>query len=571
MRNFVKLIKEIDSSTSSNRKIEALVHYLIVESNEKDKLWLVAFFTGRKPSRGLSSSQLRTIIAELTQLPLWLIEDTYHSVGDLAETMALLAPKVDENVESIALRNKFFIPTFLVSHFHDKYIHNDHAHDKIEVDYTLDNVMLLVLSIKQLSEEKKKEVVLTMWKQMNVEERFIFNKFLTGGFRIGVSKQSLIKALAKYLQKEENVIAHRLMGSWNVVSTSFNQLLVIDGIDDAISKPYPFLLAYALEEKTMEETKANQWAIEYKWDGIRAQIIKRDNQLFVWSRGEELITDHFPEFDQLKDITDIDFVLDGELVVYKDRPLDFQDLQQRINRKTVSKKMLESLPAAFIAYDILEYNKTDIRHESYLERRKIMGEVVDCLKCNIVMKSEFTICQSWEEIDLLRRDATAKFAEGIMLKGIDSTYDQGRRVGLWWKWKIEPYTADVVLLYAQKGHGRRANLFTDFTFATWGLNEKGESILLPITKAYSGLTDKEFEEITKFVRKNTIAKYGPVYSVEPTLVFEIAFEGIAYSTRHKSGIALRFPRIKRWRTDKKAEEADNLDYFKKLIDKKLMD
>lgn len=533
MHHFIHLVQELDQTTSTNDKVEAMVDYLQKESDINDKLWMVALLCDKKPPRGVNSSLMREWVGEVTALPDWLIEDAYHSVGDLAETLSLLLPKVIKPNE-----------------------------------ITLTMLIEKVAEFKKMEVAQKKETVKELWQTLDHSQLFIFNKLITGGFRLGVSRLLLAKALALYLDREEKEIIHRLMGDWTPSNVTFHSLLISYNSNDALSKPYPFLLAHGLDGRQDEIGEVSKWAIEYKWDGIRAQIIKRKGSLHIWSRGEELITDKFPELNILENSCVDNFVIDGEILAYKDHPLDFSLLQTRIGRKNVGLTAMKNCPIAFYAYDLLESDGQDYRMKAYKERRETLDKLVNNINLPDHIKlSTFRLCATWQEVEEMRAKSGNHFAEGIMLKDIHSYYEQGRRTGLWWKWKVDPYTVDAVMIYAQKGHGRRANLFTDYTFGIWAESSNGEKSLVPFTKAYSGLTDAEFEEVTAFVKKNTLTKFGPVYSVKPELVFELAFEGIAKSTRHKSGIALRFPRIKAWRRDKKVEEADVLATLMGLLEK----
>ncbi|MEL7250221.1 MAG: ATP-dependent DNA ligase, partial [Bacteroidota bacterium] len=404
--------------------------------------------------------------------------------------------------------------------------------------------------------------VIEAWSELTFVERFIFNKLITGGFRMGVSQKLMVRALSKYTGLEEPVLAHRLMGKWDPATVDFQQLIIEPNEGDNISRPYPFFLAYQLEKELDEIGTPAEWQAEHKWDGIRGQLIVRKGELFVWSRGEELVTDKFPEYHSLAQILPDGTVLDGEILPWRDGlPLDFNDLQTRIGRKNVTKKILEKAPVILMAYDLLEWQGEDIRKRPLSERRHLLEKLVaDYPNGGILQLSQTVQYESWEALAEERETAREKKSEGIMLKRLDSPYQTGRKRGNWWKWKVDPLTVDAVMIYAQQGHGRRANLFTDFTFAVWD----GER-LVPFTKAYSGLTDKEFREITRWVKANTIERFGPVRSVKPTHVFEIAFEGIRVSTRHKSGIALRFPRMLRWRRDKPIAEANTLEDLKGML------
>jgi len=406
--------------------------------------------------------------------------------------------------------------------------------------------------------------------QMNTEERFVFNKLLTGGFRIGVSQKSMVNALARTVDTDPSIIAHRISGNWHASTTDFIELITEHSLNIDFSKPYPFYLAYALGDEPQTLGEPHEWQAEWKWDGIRGQIIKRNDELFVWSRGEELITEKFPEYQILQTCLPNGTVLDGEILSFKASPtggglegavLSFALLQTRIGRKNVSRKQLQEAPVAFFAYDILELNGEDIRNKTLQERRIELEKIVEQVKNNSLQLSPVIDFDSWEALAKIRERSRDINAEGIMLKRKSSTYQVGRKVGDWWKWKIDPLTIDAVMVYAQKGSGRRSNLYTDYTFAV-----KNGDELVTFAKAYSGLTDKEFAQVDAFVKRNSIEKFGPVRTVKPELVFEIAFEGIASSNRHKSGVALRFPRIHRWRKDKIVDEINTLDDLKKMLE-----
>ena len=352
------------------------------------------------------------------------------------------------------------------------------------------------------------------------------------------------------------------MGNGRAETTTYHELIESSDPADQYSKPYPFYLAYALEGEPQNLGDVSEWQAEWKWDGIRGQIIIRNNELFVWSRGEELMTDKFPEFQELVEALPNGTVLDGEIIPFKDgKPLNFATMQTRISRKNVSKAILKSAPIVMIVYDILEFEGKDLRETPMKERRQILERMVKKQKSGTLMLSKVLELDSWNKLIEVRTTSRENNAEGLMLKRKDSTYKIGRKKGDWWKWKVDPLTIDAVMIYAMRGHGRRANLYTDYTFAVWD----GEK-LVPFAKAYSGLTDKEIKRVDAFVKKNTVDKFGPVRSVSPELVFEVAFEGIAKSSRHKSGVALRFPRIHRWREDKPAAEANTKEDLMRMLD-----
>jgi DNA ligase 1 len=397
---------------------------------------------------------------------------------------------------------------------------------------------------------------------MTREEQFVFNKLITGGFRIGVSQSVMVNALAKVMNIESSVIAHRISGQWDPSTMTFDHLVGENGVNTDVSKPYPFYLAYAIEEDLATLGEPDEWQVEWKWDGIRGQIIKRSGEMFVWSRGEGLMTEKFPEYQTLKDLLPDGVVLDGEIIPVADgKPLPFALLQTRIGRKNVTKKQLQEAPIAFFAYDLLEYKGEDFRNKTLTERRQKLEEIISAIKHPTLLLSDVVQFNTWDELATLRETSREMGAEGFMLKRKSSIYGTGRRRGDWWKWKIDPLVIDAVMIYAQKGAGRRSGLYTDYTFAV-----KDGDKLIPFTKAYSGLTDKEFAQVDAFVKRNSLEKFGPVRTVKPQLVFEIAFEGIAASSRHKSGVALRFPRMSRWRTDKKPDEINTLEDLKKMLE-----
>ena len=522
MKTFARLFTELDQTTKTNDKILALEKYFR-EAPDADKTWAVALLSHRRPKRTVNTTLLAQWASELSGLPQWLFDESYHVVGDLAETITLMLPPAEQaSDESL----KFWI-NFIQS--------------------------LEVLDIPQ-----KRERILWAWNRLDGTERFVFNKLITGGFRMGVSQQLMVKAVAKTTGVKENKVAHKLMGQWSPEEHSFETLLLSDDERDD-SKPYPFYLAYALEGEVSELGNPADWFAERKWDGIRGQVIVRNRELFVWSRGEELVTDKYPEYAVMKDLLPDGTVLDGEILPFKnDQPLSFNQLQTRIGRKSLNSKLLKDVPVAFVVYDIIEWEGRDIRDWPMYERRKKLEEIAG--NNNVLRLSPLVPFVTWEALAEERLKSRSLLSEGIMLKRKDSIYRDGRRRGDWWKWKIDPFTVDAVMIYAMSGHGRRANLYTDYTFAVWDNDQ-----LVPFTKAYSGLTDEEIREVDRWVKQNTIERFGPVRSVKAELVFEIAFEGIAKSSRHKSGIALRFPRIKRWRKDKPPAEANTLNDLNKLL------
>jgi len=421
--------------------------------------------------------------------------------------------------------------------------------------------MTELIHLKDQTDEEKKRYVTESWNGLDYTERFIFNKLIGGSFRIGVSKKLLITALSKYSDIDSSQLMHSIMGKWNVDEMNFDDLITGTNINPDNSKPYPFCLAYPLEKETQELGKPEEWQAEYKWDGIRGQLIKRNTEIFIWSRGEELVTPQFPELVTALEHIPGNFVLDGEiLAVNENEVLNFNELQKRLNRKTITPKMLREIPVKVFVYDILEFNDEDVREKPLSERRKILENLIETYPVEHIKISGSVPFKNWDDLIAIRENSRENNSEGLMLKQKNSHYHSGRTKGDWWKWKVDALTIDAVLIYAQKGSGRRSGYYTDYTFAV-----KKDDQLVTIAKAYSGLTDKEIMEVSRFVTKNSLEKFGPVRTVKPELVFEIAFEGIGFSNRHKSGVALRFPRIVRWRRDKKADEIDDIEEVKKLI------
>jgi DNA ligase-1 len=526
LKRFAQLIAQLETSNKTNDKIAALVSYFST-ADEQDKPYVVAMFTGKRPRRPVNTALIRLWATVLSGIPPWLFAESYHSVGDLSETIALVLPPASRNT--------------------DRKLH----------EWIGDLAM-----IATKDDEAKKEFILNAWDSLDTQERFIFNKLISGNFRIGVSNKMLVNAISKQSDTDSNKIMHSIMGKWKPGEITYKELIEGAHVNTDNSWPYPFCLAYALEVEPSSLGGTEEWQAEWKWDGIRGQIVKRNGELFIWSRGEELVTDQFPELHFLKDEIPDGTVIDGEILSVKDGAVQaFSILQQRLNRKTINKAQLKDAPIGFYIYDLLEFEGTDIRTEPLSERRRLLEELVSTFSDHqVAILSPVVAFNDWDELAEIRKGSRENNSEGLMLKKLSSFYHSGRKRGDWWKWKINPYTVDTVMIYAQKGSGRRANHFTDYTFAV----RDGEQ-LITVAKAYSGLTDKEIKEVDAFVKKNAIEKFGPVRTVKPELVFEIAFEGIAESKRHKAGLALRFPRIARWRKDKKAAEINTLEDLRQLL------
>ena len=526
MKDFAQLFLDLENTSSTTRKVHRFQTYF-EQASDEDKLWVLALFSHKRPKSILNTRQLREVVLELTDLEPWLFEESYNVVGDLAETLNLVLPA-----------------------------------SKNPSGKSLTHWIEFLLTLKPLEEAEKKRALKTALLRLDRAERFVFFKLLTGGFRVGVSKTLVLKALGQQLGIDPTRLAHRSMGNWTPQTTTLSELLIeADGNED-LTKPYPFYLAYALEATPRDLGALNDWQVEWKWDGIRSQLIVRDGQLSLWSRGEELITDKFPEFAPLASSLPSGTVIDGELLPFKNgQPLPFALLQKRIGRKNLTKKILEDVPTTIRAYDLLEYQGKDIRDQPLSSRREWLASLLSKVDAPMLHLSAQVQASDWAQLEQMQKQARAFYSEGLMLKRKSSPYLTGRKKGDWWKWKVDPMTIDAVMVYAQKGHGKRADLYSDYTLAVWDAGT-----LVPFAKAYSGLTDKELSEVSRFVKNNTKERFGPVRTVTPSLVFEVAFEGIQQSPRHKSGVAVRFPRIHRWRRDKKPADANTLGDLRALLD-----
>ena len=527
MKRFAQLFSEIDSTTRTTEKVDAMSRYFS-SADPADAAWAVWFLSGGRPKRLVPVRMLATWAMEESGISDWLFEESYHAVGDLAETIALLLP------ESVA-----------------------------SSEAPLDQwVREKLLAIGGTSEEKQKAIVLDAWRTLGGTERFVWNKLITGSFRVGVSQSLLVRALSRASAVPEGTIAHRLAGDWNPTADAYQKLVAQGTEAPAESSPYPFYLAYPLESELEELGAVTDWQAEWKWDGIRAQLIRRNGCTYIWSRGDDLITERFPELVEASEWLPDGTVIDGEILPWRDdRPLPFAQLQRRIGRKNLTPKIRAEVPISILAYDLLELEGEDVRERPLSWRREKLAAIVKSANAESrILLSPIAPASTWDDVREAKDRARELGSEGLMLKKLDSAYGLGRRKGGWWKWKLEPYSIDAVMVYAQPGHGRRALLHTDYTFAV-----RDGDALVPFAKAYSGLTDAEIREMDAWIRRNTVEKFGPVRSVKPEQVFELGFEGIQASPRHKSGIAVRFPRILRWRKDKPASEADTLDSLRALL------
>ena len=553
MIRFAELYHELDSSTKTNDKVAALVDFFS-KANAEDAAWATFFLAGNRLKQLVPTKRLRQWAAEAANIPTWLFEESYHSVGDLAETISLIIPN---DLEDKVAQEKIDNPP---NDGNNQPLNTEEDQDRSLAFWILNELKPL----GGLPESDQKEKIIDIWRRTNRSTRFVAMKLITGGFRVGVSKGLLIRSLSKYSQVTAEVIAHRLMGNWEPTAKSYQHLIDPDEGDSLLSQPYPFCLAHPIaKDKEIDELGlVSDFAAEWKWDGIRGQIIRRSAQSFLWSRGEMLMENTWPEIEDASNSLPDGTVIDGEILaaIPGGKVLPFDQLQRRIGRKRVGKKLTTEVPVIFHAFDLLEINGCDLRQEAFDTRRRLLEQLLDQVRHPNIKATDLISGNSWKELALVREQSRENLAEGLMIKKRQASYSVGRVQGTWWKWKVEPHTIDAVLIYAQKGHGRRANLFSDYTFAVWD-----EEKLVPFAKAYSGLSDTEIRKIDRIVRQNTNEAFGPVRSVTPTIVMEVAFEGLRVSKRHKCGVATRFPRMVRWRIDKQPKDANTLFDLRALL------
>jgi DNA ligase 1 len=570
---FALLYDAIDRTTSTNAKVSAMADYFR-SAPADDAAWAVFFLTGRRLKRLVPYASVNDWTLAATGIEQWLLAECYAVVGDGAETAALVLDQVPPVPgEDLPL------------------------HVWIEER---------IVRLRDLDAYQQQRHMTMWWRGLDRLQRFLLLKLVTGEFRVGVSQTLVVRALSQASGLPATTVAARLMGEWTPSSAWYAGLLAHETTDDDRSRPYPFFLASPLEDPIDTLGDPRDWLIEWKWDGIRAQLVKRGEVMHLWSRGEELITHRFPEIAAAAGRLPDGTVLDGEVLAFRgERPLPFSALQQRIGRQKQVAELARTVPVVFMAYDILEDRGEDIRALPQIERRERLEHRLDPLGSALVFQhfenvelqdptpneppDEFQLvpsgealapkaaepasidgrvlrasplvhAETWALLGTLRAESRGRGVEGLMLKRTSARYGVGRKRGDWWKWKIDPYTIDAVLIYAQPGSGRRASLLTDYTFGVW---DNGE--LVPIAKAYSGLSNEEIDEMDKWIRRHTRERFGPVRHVEPVHVFELGFEAIARSTRHRSGIAVRFPRMLRWRRDKTPEEADTLESVERLL------
>ena len=558
MKRFARLYRELDGTTRTNEKVRALARYF-ADAPAADAAWAVWLLTGQRGRRTVTSRSMRGHFQRRSDLPEWLVELCRAHVGDSAETITLLITAGRRS--STGSRGRASGAPAAPA---------DDQPPDLPPDLPL-HVWLEdeIPALGALEEDAVADALWRWWRCVPAEQLFVLNKVLTGAFRVGVSRKLVTRGLAQAFEADEPSITHRLMGTFEPSADAFRSLVAGGDGDLPPSHPYPFMLAYPLDDPAALGADAGLWLAEWKLDGIRGQLVRRAGGAYLWSRGEELVTDQFPELAEAAAAFPDGTVLDGEIAAWDlaaDAVLPFNLLQPRLGRKRVGAKLRTSNPVAFVAYDLLEDDGEDIRKQPLEERVSrldaLLGAVAEAsadasLRFRPSRRLSFA---SADELEALRETAREANAEGLMVKKRDSPYLAGRVKGSWWKHKVEPFTLDAVLLYAQAGTGRRANLFTDYTFALWSGNE-----LVPFAKAYSGLSDVEIAELDRWIRRNTVERFGPARTVAPEQVFEIAFEGIRRSKRHKSGLAVRFPRIARWRKDKPVAEADTLEAAENIL------
>ena len=560
MDAFAALIEELDQSTGTKRKIDLIAGHL-QQADAHDAAWTVLMLIGERRKRLITGRRLREILQQASAMPDWLFDDCQSHVGDSAETLSLLWPQLKSDI-----RGGIHNPSVTI--WINQLNHSPPMHWWMEQ---------LLPAVAAMEAEEQSSTVLAIWEALPHDRLFLFNKLLTGGFRIGVARGLVVKAIATGFNLEEALVLERLMAPADASEHWFRALTAAASEErgNRGPVPYPFFLASPLKPETIEDTAPSEWWVEHKWDGIRGQLIQRESGSYLWSRGEELINEQFPELIEMASAIPADTVLDGEVICWAEseqQPRPFSDLQRRLGRKNVGRKLRLECPVSFVAYDLLERNGQDLRSAPLQQRLEQLSAVQQRMDANTAgwrcRLSSGQQLEHWDQLNRLRQEAVEQGAEGVMLKHLQSPYLSGRKRGHWWKHKRDPMTLDAVLIYAQAGRGRRANLFTDYTFALWEKQTESTSNpqLVTFAKAYSGLNDAEILELDRWIRSHTRERFGPTRSVEPELVFEIGFEGIQASKRHKCGLAVRFPRILRWRSDRTADSANTIEDARTLCD-----
>ncbi len=557
MRRFARLVIELAETRRTSAKVALLEDYLR-QAPAADVAHVLGFLVGRRRPRRLPTRRLREWLAESIELPEWLVAACHEHVGDLAETLAILAEDVESESESE------------VGFDHD--------------GPTLDDVMQRYVLAPDLQVERTAQPrIIEAWRHFDRDERFVLHKILGGGFRMGAGRALVIEALARVADVEAAVMAHRLAGDPTLDAGRVTRLLSgLDDTDDA-ARPFPLALATPIETAISAGGVADDpdaiasalgdvsdWQIEPKWDGIRGQLVRRGATVALWSRHDEPIDRSFPEIVGGASGLGHDVVLDGEVIAVEGAaPRPFAELQRRLGTTRVEPMLFGGTPVAFIAFDLLELDGVDLRSEPLDERRRRLETVLrDRDPLDPIRLGPIVEVGDWSAAAEIRSESRRRRVEGLVVKRRSSPYRGGRVRGDWWKWKIDPFTADLVMTAARLGHGRRAGLYTDYTLAAWTGTDTPDDPrrLVTVASAYSGLEDREIATLDAWIRRSTIGRRGPVRLVEPSVVMEIAFEAVQESDRHRGGIALRFPRIVRLRTDKRATDADELTTIAALTD-----
>ena len=556
LKEFEYLIKDIDQCNASNKKIGIIAKF-IKDIDPSDGCWTLSLLMNIKQKRLITGKKLRHILETTTKMPSWLFEDCFAQVGDSAETLSLLWPQIKEEIHG----NIFQCPEDIKSLYSE-------MHSEKPIHWWME---ALLPKIKSKADDELHNSIIELWKNIPEKEHYLINKLITGGFRIGVSKGLVVKSIAIAYELDESTIQERLMSTESPTKEWFLRLVKLEEKNrgDRGAAPYPFYLASPVNLDQIKKLPVQEWRFENKWDGIRGQLIRRKSGIYLWSRGEELINKTFPEIISMAEKIPYGTVLDGEIICWKNgssKPMTFASLQRRLGRKTVSNKLIKDYPAKFIAYDLLEINNEDQRNIALVTRIEELKKLKERIDHKDLVFEDCKKIDHWDQLKEARDKTAIEGAEGLMIKKRDSVYLTGRKRGNWWKYKHDPMTLDAVLIYAQAGTGKRANLFTDYTFALWDKPNTDKHIrkLVTFAKAYSGLTNDEIVTLDRWIRTHTKERFGPTRVVKEEQVFEIAFEGVLESKRHKCGLAVRFPRIHRWRIDKKAEEADCLSHAQAL-------